>query len=159
VAPDELLLACRLSGLSVDDLWIRYVEIGGNESKADLRARLGGVRWSDREDRYLEVVALEALREQGLPALIPDPGPVGPQPLGPLARWIATPGEQGTADPGRSGPLPGRSLEVRLAVLLERSAHARATARGTRAWARSVREGRNAAGTGNFSLTGGSAID
>src|SRR3712207_7681468 len=51
VAPDDLSLACRLSGLSIDELWLRYLEIGGSRSRNQLAARLGG--GGDRESKRL----------------------------------------------------------------------------------------------------------
>ena len=57
MAPDELSLACRLSGLTVDELWLRYLEIGGSRSRSELQSRLGGGGGPGAADCYHAVVA------------------------------------------------------------------------------------------------------
>lgn len=69
---DHLALAIRLTGLSLLELWGRYVELGGCHGPPELVARVADQRaWSDREDGYLRVVATEALLEAGIPLLDP----------------------------------------------------------------------------------------
>src|SRR3712207_7182511 len=90
VAPDELSLACRLSGLTIDELWMRYLEIGGSRSRSELQSRLGGAGWPEPDDCYLAVGGDEALRGRGLPRL--------PQPT------VSLPAVVGTRPPAAGAP-------------------------------------------------------
>ncbi|SNS33523.1 hypothetical protein SAMN04488107_2256 [Geodermatophilus saharensis] len=140
MVPDELALACRLSGLPLGDLWLRYLEMGGNCSRPELEARLGGAGWPQREDRYLAVVADEALRERGLPRLTPPAG--APEPL--LGR------PTGDDDPVALHQTARAVLEThahgsRLTALFERCARSREDARGVRERAHAFRQARDAA--------------
>ncbi|MGY1701679.1 hypothetical protein [Geodermatophilus sp. SYSU D00766] len=137
--PDELALACRLSGLPLGDLWLAYLEMGGSRSRPELEARLGGVAWPEREDRYLAVVADEALRERGLPSLALLPA--APEPLpGPPA------GDDGGVALCRTtrAVLETRAHGSRLTALFERCARAREDARGARERAQAFRQARDA---------------
>jgi len=135
VAPDEVVLACRLSGVSVDDLWLRYLEVGGSRSRGELASRLGGVAWPEPEDRYLAVVADEALRDSGLPRLVTPEFRTAPRPCG------GSPGGQDERSPYRTpgNVLATRALGTRLSRLFEQCARTRASARGVRQYAQSVR--------------------
>jgi hypothetical protein len=133
VEPDELALACRLSGLSVGDLWVRYLELGGSRSRSELEGRLAGTGWPEPEERYLAVVADEALWERGLPRLAPPvtgPGPVR--------------GDEETADVRRTAAavLETRTHGRRLTALFEQCARAREDARGARERAATFRKSR-----------------
>jgi hypothetical protein len=139
VALDELALACRMTGHSLDDLWVRYLATGGNRSRSDLTARLAGAAWPEAEERVLQVAVDDALRDLGLPPLTAP---------GPLAAHVDLPGcfDRLQADDGPlehraalSSTGPSAALDLRLRELLDLSARTRATARMTRAWARSVR--------------------
>jgi hypothetical protein len=134
VAPDELALACRLTGLSLDDLWLRYLELGGSLSKGRLAARIAGAAWPGPEDCYLAVVADEALQECGLPRLAP------PVVHGAPGR-AAVPDDDGAADRSRTAAvvLEARTRGVRLTALFEQCDRTRAAARGVREHAASVR--------------------
>jgi hypothetical protein len=135
VAPDELSLACRLSGLTIDELWMRYLEMGGSRSRSELQARLGGAGWPEPDDCYLAVVADEALRERGLPRLaqsaVPAAAVVGTGSLDDVTQ--PGPGRTVAAGPG------ARAHGDRMSELFERCARARAAARGVREHAASVR--------------------
>jgi hypothetical protein len=132
VSPDELSLACRLSGLTVDDLWLRFLEVGGNRSKAELRARLAGAPWPEHDDRVLALVAVEALREAGLPPLAP-PTPV-------LTALVVRPVfERFLPSPASTAVARTRLLGNQLSTLFARCAGARAQARFVRERAVSVR--------------------
>lgn len=139
VALDELALACRMTGHSLDDLWVRYLATGGNRSRRDLSERLAGAVWPDPEERVLQVAVDDALRDLGLPPL------TAPRPLASLVDVPCVLGPPTVDDdllrlPGEapsSGPAP--AFGPRFTELLARSARARAAARDTRAWARSVR--------------------
>ena len=141
MTPDDLALACRLSGLSLGDLWLRYLEVGGSRSRAELAARLAGTPWPEPEERFLAVVADEALREIGLPQLIEEIVPGVPllDRSGPGSDLEAL--RRTTA-----AVLEARAHGVRLSALFERCAVTRAHARGVRQHARSVRTERPASG-------------
>ena len=67
---DTLVLACRLSGLSLTELWWEYVALGGSLSPAELAARMApGHEWPVHEDLVLSTAADEALIDGGLPPL------------------------------------------------------------------------------------------
>jgi hypothetical protein len=135
VAPDELLLACRLSGLTLEELWLRYLEIGGSRSRSELASRLGGADWPTAEDRFLTVVAVEALQERGLPQLAPPHALRWPFPPAVVPVDDALPNHPGTVS-----PVPGtRAYGEKLSALFERCARARADARGVRRRAASAR--------------------
>jgi hypothetical protein len=140
VASDELSLACRLSGLTAGDLWLRYLEIGGNRSRAELDARLHGAAWPESEDRYLAVVADEALRDIGLRLLAPA-GTRTPAGLAVDVRW-----QIDRSRPCRETDVVRevRAHGSRLTTLFEQCRHTRATARDVRAHARTVRSTRDA---------------
>lgn len=124
---DDVLLACRLSGLGVDELWLRFLELGGTRSKPHLLERLAGAAWPVPDDRVLAVVAAEALREAGLPAVATTSPPVLACPVVPVAGPGAT------------------LLHDRFSALYTRCAGTRAEARTVRARAvaaRSVASGR-----------------
>lgn len=135
VVPDELALACRLSGLTIDELWLRYLEIGGSRSRSELQSRLGGGGWPEPDDCYLAVVADEALRESGLPRLAqPAVAVAAVVGNGPLDEG-SEPGPGSTAAAGTGA----RADDTRMTELFERCARARAIARGVREHAASVR--------------------
>jgi hypothetical protein len=140
VAPDELSLACRLSGLTVDELWLRYLEIGGSRSRSELQSRLRGAAWPGPDDCYLSVVADEALLERGLPRLA--------QPAVPLAAVVDDGSPDDAAQPGlrrtAAAVAEARAQGTRMTELVERCARARAHARGVRQHAASVRRTRHA---------------
>ncbi|SHF88746.1 hypothetical protein SAMN05444351_1156 [Geodermatophilus nigrescens] len=72
---DDVDLACRLSGLTLTELWIAYVGMGGSASEVDLWARLAlGAGWPAVEDAMLLAAAEEALVNAGLPRLHPGEG-------------------------------------------------------------------------------------
>jgi len=140
VESDELALACRLSGLSLADLWLRYLEVGGSRGRLELEARLGGARWPEQENRYLSVVADEALRERGLPRLASPAQTPGP----PAARPVLD------EDPDAlrrttAAVLATRTHGNRLTTLFERCAHTREDARWAREQAQAFRRGRGTA--------------
>jgi len=141
VTLDDLALACRLSGLSLGDLWWRYLEVGGNRSRAELAARLAGTAWPEADDRFLAVVADEALREVGLPQFIEAAVPVGP-----LLDLGGPASDLETVRRTTAAVLETRAHGVRLSELFDRCAVARAHARGVRQHARSVRAERHASG-------------
>jgi hypothetical protein len=123
-----------MSGLSLDELWMGYLEIGGSRSRGELAERLADGSWPASEDRYLAVVADEALRECGLPRLIPLDAATDP-----------LRGDDPPADvrwsPRRTAAavLEVRARGTRLTALFEECARARADARGSREHARAVR--------------------
>ena len=137
MAPDDLSLACRLSGLSIDELWLRYLEIGGSRSRTELAARLGGGGWSAPEDGYLAVVADEALQERGLPRLSSPEAAWGPL----LADGVPGEGNRPVllSAAAAAAVLGARAHGTRLSSLFERCARARENARGVRHHAESVR--------------------
>lgn len=141
MVPDELSLACRLSGLSIDELWLRYLEIGGSRSKSDLQSRLRGAGWPEPDDCFLAVVADEALRDSGLPRLAP--------PAVRVAAVVADHSLDDGAEPGLRRPAAAgtraRAPGIRMTELFERCARTRADARGVRehaAWVRRTRSAR-----------------
>ena len=70
---DTLAVACRLSGLSLTELWLEYAALGGSRSVAELTVRLAlGRAWPTGEDRVLATAADEALVDAGLPPLGPS---------------------------------------------------------------------------------------
>lgn len=70
---DTLVLACRLSGLTLTELWWDYVALGGNHSMVQLLARMSlGHEWPALKDLVLSAAADEALVRGGLPPLIPS---------------------------------------------------------------------------------------
>ena len=117
MAPDDLTMACRLSGLSAADLWQRYVELGGNRPRRELEARLGGAAWHEADERYLAVVADEALRDLGLRLLPEAAAPAEDAPV-----------DAGVADWSRTAILirETRARTSRLTTLFERCSRARA---------------------------------
>lgn len=133
MAPDELSLACRLSGLTVDELWLRYLEIGGSRSRSELQSRLGGAGWPEPDDGYLAVVADEALLERGLPRLA--------QSAVPPASLVGDGCDDGARPDLRTAAAGtgARAPDDRMTELFERCARTRATARGVREHAASVR--------------------
>ncbi len=142
MAFDEVSLACRLSGLSLDELWLRYLAIGGERSRAELESRLDAARWPEPEDRYLAVVADEALLECGLPRF------ALPLSLAHPFSDVSGPGEgdeQGVPS-AAAVVLEARALGARLTTLFEQCARVRANARGVRQHARSVRRAGPASG-------------
>ena len=140
MAPDELSLACRLSGLTIDELWLRYLEIGGSRSRAELQSRLGGAPWPEPDDCFLAGVADEALRDSGLPRVTPPPVS--------MAAMVGDGSLDDGAEPGlRRSAAAGtqaRAQGIRMTELFERCARTRATARGVREHAASVRRTRHA---------------
>ena len=71
---DTLVLACRLSGLSLTELWWEYLALGGTRSPAELAARMEpGHPWPAIEDLVLAAAADEALVSGGLPPLLRSP--------------------------------------------------------------------------------------
>jgi hypothetical protein len=71
VPTDTLVLACRLSGLSLHDLWWEYLTLGGNRSQTQLAARITlGTEWPAFDDLVLSTAADEALIDGGLPPLV-----------------------------------------------------------------------------------------
>jgi hypothetical protein len=142
VDDDELALACRLSGLSVGDLWTRYLTLGGSRSRSELERRLAGTGWPEREDRFLAVVADEALRECGLPRLAPA---ADPRPLLVLAA-VPSPGDGDPAALQRTAAavLETRTHGRRLTALFEQCAVVREEARGARERAEAFRRSRRA---------------
>ncbi len=70
---DTLVLACRLSGLTLAELWWDYLALGGSYSMVQLSARMSlGHEWPALEDLVLSAAADEALVRGGLPPLIPS---------------------------------------------------------------------------------------
>ncbi|RBY88667.1 hypothetical protein DQ240_04560 [Blastococcus sp. TF02A-26] len=70
---DTLVLACRLSGLSLTELWWDYLALGGTHSMPQLSARMTlGHEWPALEDLVLATAADEALVSGGLPPLGPS---------------------------------------------------------------------------------------
>ncbi|SHF84756.1 hypothetical protein [Geodermatophilus nigrescens] len=70
------MLACRLSGLSIADLYWKYLALGGTRTRAELMARMTlGHEWPALEDLVLSAVADEALISGGLPPLARHPAP------------------------------------------------------------------------------------
>jgi len=138
MASDELSLACRLTGLTAGELWQRYLALGGNLSRADLGRRLDGGQWPPGEDRYLAVVADEALREIGFRLISPpedrDVSLVGDTVLG---------GDDDGARRTAAAVLATRVQGSRLRALFVRCAVSRAQARGVRAHAQAVRRRRD----------------
>ncbi|MGY1671418.1 hypothetical protein [Geodermatophilus sp. SYSU D00710] len=133
VAPDDLSLACRLSGLSAGELWCRYLAMGGDRSRFQFDARLAGAAWPEQEDRYLAVVADEALRDVGLRMWPEDTVPVDAPVLDALLAGD-DPGLGRTA----TAVLRTRAQTSRLTVLFQRCARARADARDVRKQARAA---------------------
>ena len=71
VPTDTLILACRLSGLSLHELWCEYLILGGNRSEPQLWARMTlGHDWPAFDDLVLSTAADEALVDGGLPPLV-----------------------------------------------------------------------------------------
>ena len=133
--PDDAVWACRLSGLSVAELWLRYLEIGGSRSMAEFAARLDGAAWPEPEEPFLAVVADEALREAGLPSLVSTEGTPGPFP----AVGIGSDADDRILPRTTATAFDTRLLVTQLVLLFEQCARTRASARGVRQYARSVR--------------------
>jgi hypothetical protein len=155
VVADDVLLACRLSGLGVDELWLRFLELGGTRSKPELRERLAGAAWPAQEDRVLAVVAAEALCEAGLPvlaAVTPPPGLRPPVPVtgGPPAALGAA-----LAPVPAGGGAGTALLHDRLSALYAQCAGTRAQARTVRARAVAARHASEPGGPGPGLLPGG----
>jgi hypothetical protein len=67
---DDVALACRLADLSLLELWIKYMGLGGHASVTELCARVVlGTSWPPLEDLVLVTAAEEALVAAGLPPL------------------------------------------------------------------------------------------
>ncbi|SFP21172.1 hypothetical protein SAMN05660464_2514 [Geodermatophilus dictyosporus] len=135
MATDDLMLACRLGGLSLGDLWSRYLGIGGSRSQAELALRLAGAPWPESEDRFLAVVADEALRESELPPLVEPALPELHH------RGVAGPGAPQDHRRSAAAVLAAHARATRLTALFERCGRARAHARDVREHAESVRRG------------------
>jgi hypothetical protein len=72
--PACLLTVCawRLGPLTLEDLWWRYVSLGGTAEPADVADYLQGlVSWPAREHNLLAQALNEGLWEVGLPSLAP----------------------------------------------------------------------------------------
>lgn len=70
------LAAWRLGGLSLSDLWGRYLGLGGDRPKPALAAYLdGAARWPDTEHNVLAQTLNEGLWDLGLPSLAPQRAP------------------------------------------------------------------------------------
>jgi hypothetical protein len=66
------LVAWRLGSLTLPELWWRYLELGGNRSRAALDEYLTGtVAWSAAEHNMLVQALNECLWELGHPSLAP----------------------------------------------------------------------------------------
>ena len=65
--PQTLDAARRAVGLSVDELWIRYFALGGNDEPIDVDGYLSGVRTlSTREHNVLTLALNEAFGDLGM---------------------------------------------------------------------------------------------
>jgi len=139
VTHDELAMACRMTGHSLDDLWVRYLSTGGNRARSELSERLAGASWPEAEERILQVAVDDALRDLGLPLLTESLAAREARlcRLGPSA-MEEDPPRQHDDDAASTGASP--AFDLRLRELIARSARARSAARSTRAWARSVRQ-------------------
>ena len=140
--PDDLALACRLSGVPLGDLWLRYLEMGGSRSRSALDARLAGEIWPQREELYLSVAAEEALRDEGLPRVAP---------LAAVSvRLVDGFAEDDAVALRRTAAavLEIRARGSRLSALFEQCARAREEARGARARAEAFRRSREATAQG-----------
>lgn len=66
------LAAWRLGGLTLSDLWGRYLCLGGREPHTSLAAYLqGAAAWPDMEHNVLAHALNEGLWDLGLPSLAP----------------------------------------------------------------------------------------
>jgi hypothetical protein len=66
------LAAWRLAGLTLSDLWGRYIGLGGHQAQTELADYLAAVAaWSDAEHNVLAQTLNEALWDLGLPSLAP----------------------------------------------------------------------------------------
>lgn len=66
------VIAWRLGGLTVSDLWWRCVELGGNHRRAELADYLGGTAaWSAVDHNVVAHALNEALWERGCPTMAP----------------------------------------------------------------------------------------
>ncbi len=65
---DTLVPACRLSGLSLAELWWEYLALGGSRPPAELAARMApGHEWPLLEDQVSSAAADETLVDGGSP--------------------------------------------------------------------------------------------
>ena len=70
------LAAWRLGGLTLSDLWGRYLCLGGGHPQASLAAYLhGAAAWADIEHNVLAQALNEGLWDVGLPSLAPHREP------------------------------------------------------------------------------------
>ncbi|MGY1733536.1 hypothetical protein ACI798_18665 [Geodermatophilus sp. SYSU D01045] len=70
------VIAWRLGGSTLSDLWWRYLTVGGDHPQAALAAYLdGSAAWPDTEHDVLAQVLNEALWELGIPSLAPHRAP------------------------------------------------------------------------------------
>lgn len=68
----QTLAAWGLGGLTLSDLWGRYLCLGGGRPQAALAAYLDGtVAWPDEEHNLLAHALNEGLWDVGLPSLAP----------------------------------------------------------------------------------------
>ncbi|RBY95832.1 hypothetical protein DQ237_11835 [Blastococcus sp. TF02-8] len=132
-------MACRLTGLTTGDLWLRYVELGGSRSRPELESRLGGVGWPERDDLYLSVVANEALGERGLPRLAPLATAFVP-----LPDALEVDDHAAALRQTAAVVLETRASGSRLTALFEQCVRARADARRLRERAQAFRRARDA---------------
>ena len=66
------LTAWRLGGLTLSDLWWRYVVLGGSHLQKELAAYLDGTAvWPDTEHNVLAHTINESLWDLGVPSLAP----------------------------------------------------------------------------------------
>lgn len=70
------LVAWRLAGLTLSDLWSRYLGLGGRRGKSALAAYLdGAAAWPATEHNVLAQTLNEGLWDLGLPSLAPHREP------------------------------------------------------------------------------------
>jgi hypothetical protein len=87
------VIAWRLAALPVTDLWWRYLELGGNRSRAGLVEYLSGAdAWSASEHNTLAQALNECLWDVGHPSLAPYRELPGAQ------RWAVSSEIEGSAD-------------------------------------------------------------